>query len=199
MYPKDFNGRQQTQVCAPKALTSILDGAVRPGHFNGVTTVVTKLFNMVQPDIAVFGQKDFQQYRVLETMVQDLNLPIKMLMAPIARAEDGLALSSRNQYLTPEQRVIAPNLWQVLKGLKAKINKQVLSKKAMPLDLEVLLAEATQQLISVGFDSVDYLTLVDQQTLNPVQTLKNFQKYPGLVILAVVKCGKTRLLDNILL
>lgn len=187
MYP---NGRQQqTQVVAPNDLTTILEGAIRPGHFNGVTTVVAKLFNMVQPDIAVFGQKDFQQYRVLTAMVNDLNMPIEMIMAPIARAEDGLALSSRNQYLTPEQRRIAPQLWRVLQTIAQAIQKGNDQYSS-------LIETAKQQLLTAGFDAVDYIEMIDSNTLKPA---KNSKKQPGLAILAVAKCGQTRLLDNIII
>lgn len=180
-------GQQQTQVCVPEALTGLLEGAERPGHFDGVTTVVLKLFNMVQPDYAVFGQKDFQQLRVLQRMVAELALPIELVAAPIARDEDGLALSSRNQYLTPAQRDIAPQLARVLQTVAADLQ---LGRR----DFVTLEQSACCQLNQLGFDQVDYVSIRDAQTLTlPSETAS------GLVILAVARLGSTRLLDNILL
>lgn len=111
MYP---HGTLQTVVSVPDRLTGLLEGVSRPGHFDGVSTVVAKLFNMVQPDLAAFGQKDYQQLRVIQTMVDELAIPVTIVAAPISRAEDGLALSSRNQYLSVKQRAIAPKLNAVL-------------------------------------------------------------------------------------
>lgn len=201
MYP---NGAVQTLVKAPEALTAIWEGALRPGHFDGVTTVVMKLFNLVQPDLAVFGQKDFQQCAVLKRMVEDLCLPIEMRIAPIAREEDGLAMSSRNQYLSPEQRKVAPNLFQ-------QIFFMVKSLKAGQTDIEHLAKMAAQNLLEKGFDGVDYVQLCDADTLVPLsnsafsETLACFDSIEcalssqKFVILAVARMGKTRLLDNFLL
>lgn len=193
VYPK---GLQQTQVCVPSAITGLLEGKTRPGHFNGVTTVVMKLFQMVQPDIAVFGQKDYQQLKVIQAMVEDLAVPIKIVAAPIGRDIDGLALSSRNQYLTKEQRRIAPKLWVTLQDL-------ALALQSGNANIAALEAAAVQRLLSEGFDQVDYVSVVDSQTLCSLQEAeiqqKLHQKLPGLVILAVARLGNTRLLDNLLL
>ena len=118
VYPNGIE--QQTTVTVP-TMTDILCGATRPGHFTGVTTIVTKLFNIVQPDKAVFGIKDFQQLAVVRRMVQDLCLPIEIIEAPVARADDGLALSSRNGYLNARERAIAPALYRTLLGVREAI------------------------------------------------------------------------------
>ena len=107
LYP--FGAQHSVSVHVPQ-ITETLDGAHRPGHFDGVATVVSKLFNLVQPDIAVFGQKDFQQLKVIERMVRDLSLPVKVMAAPTWRADDGLAMSSRNQYLSEAERALAPQI-----------------------------------------------------------------------------------------
>ena len=193
MYPK---GMGQTRVCVPLQLTGLLEGATRPGHFDGVTTVVTKLFNLVQPDVAVFGQKDYQQLQVIKAMVEDLAMPITIITAPIGRDLDGLALSSRNQYLSAAQRQIAPKLFVVLNDL-------ALALKSGNSNVAAMEATAIQQLLAEGFDAVDYVSVVDAQLLTPLPESqiqqKLAQKQPGLVILAVARLGNTRLLDNILL
>lgn len=184
MYP---NGSEQALVCVPPALTGLLEGASRPGHFDGVTTVVTKLFNQVQPDVAVFGQKDYQQFAVIQRMVSDLSMPIQLIRAPIGRDEDGLALSSRNQYLSAEQRNIAPKLYTTLLDVE-------LALKSGNRDFTALTQAATEQLIACGFDQVDYVQIVNPVTLLPAEPEDD-----RFVILSVARLGKTRLLDNILL
>lgn len=183
MYP---SGAAQTSVRAPFALSSLLEGASRPGHFDGVTTVVTKLFNMVQPDVAVFGQKDFQQWRIIDQMVKDLAIPIEIIRAPIERDEDGLALSSRNQYLDAGQRAIAPVLNQQLTILASQITSGA-------NDYSVLAQNVVENLINAGFDQVDYLSVVNAKTLIAARQEDN-----ELVILAVARLGNTRLLDNVI-
>lgn len=182
MYP---NGVEQTVVAVPEVLTGLLEGATRPGHFDGVSTVVCKLFNMVQPDVAVFGQKDFQQLRVIEQMVRDLALPVKIVAAPIARDADGLALSSRNQYLSTAEREIAPQLYQTLQRLQQQLT-------ATPDAVASLCQSATESLLAVGFNSVDYIQVCDTDSLSPLQKITS-----SYVILAVARLGNTRLLDNI--
>lgn len=182
MYPELS---EPVRVMVPRSLTGCLEGAVRPGHFDGVTTVVAKLFNMVQPDVAVFGQKDYQQWRVLSAMVTELNWPIEMVKAPIVRAEDGLALSSRNQYLTPMQRQIAPHLVRVLQAVVSDLS-------AGKRDFRGLEREASARLLAAGFDQVDYVSIVDAQQLTPACCADR-----DLVVLAVARLGTTRLLDNI--
>ncbi|MBN2864613.1 MAG: pantoate--beta-alanine ligase [Thiotrichales bacterium] len=184
MYP---SGEIQTTVHVPAELTGLLEGASRPGHFDGVTTVVNKLFNMVQPDVAVFGQKDFQQFAVISKMVTDLAMPVKLIRAPIGRDEDGLALSSRNQYLTQEQRAIAPKLYTTLLDIELAI-------KSGNRDFTALTMAASKQLLLHGFDFVDYIHVV-----NPITLMASKACDGSFVILAVAKLGNTRLLDNILL
>lgn len=183
MYP---NGQEQTLVVAPSHLTTILEGATRPGHFDGVTTVVNKLFNMVQPDAAVFGQKDFQQVAVLKCMVEDLSMPVELIRAEIMRDADGLALSSRNQYLDEAQRRIAPKLFVVLQSVRMAIESE-------NDDFRALEATATQQLLAEGFDAVDYVNIRQADSLEPVDSVGE-----NCVILAAARLGKTRLLDNVL-
>ena len=182
LYPK---GEIATRVCAPVLLDQCWEGATRPGHFDGVCTVVAKLFNLVQPDLAVFGQKDYQQWRVLQTMVAELNWPIKMVMAPIARDDDGLALSSRNQYLSVKQRQIAPKLFVVLQDIAMAI-------KSGNRDFRRLEQQATQQCLAEGFDQVDYIAIVDPESL--ILLTEDKQK---MTLIAVARLGSTRLLDNI--
>ena len=184
IYP---HGLLQTVVSVPKSLTALLEGASRPGHFDGASTVVTKLFNMVQPDFAVFGQKDYQQLRVIQTMVAELAIPVTVVAAPISRAEDGLALSSRNQYLNAEQRSIAPTLNAVLLEIAQAL-------ESGNRNFDALTQSATQRLLLEGFDVVDYIQICDPLTLLPAT-----ENQSNFVILAVVSLGETRLLDNILL
>ena len=184
MYP---HGTLQTVVSVPDRLTSLLEGVSRPGHFDGVSTVVAKLFNMVQPDLAAFGQKDYQQLRVIQTMVDELAIPITIVAAPISRAEDGLALSSRNQYLSVKQRAIAPKLNAVLLDIAQAL-------KSGNRNFKAITEVATQRLLLEGFDAVDYIQICDPQTL-----LDSTPDQSRFVILAVACIGNTRLLDNVLL
>lgn len=183
MYP---NGERQTTVQAPVELTQLLEGASRPGHFDGVTTVVNKFFNMVQPDMAVFGQKDYQQFAVIERMIVDLALPIQLIRAPIARDKDGLALSSRNQYLTSKQRGVAPKLYSRLVDIEAALRSGNRNFTSMT-------AAAKVALLAEGFDAVDYIEIVHPKTLLQANHLTDSE----FVILAVAKLGETRLLDNV--
>ena len=182
VYP---DGSITTRVQASPALSNKLEGAARPGHFDGVCTVVAKLFNLVQPDIAIFGQKDYQQWRVIQTMVADLNWPIRLIKAPIGRDADGLALSSRNQYLTAQQRQIAPKLYVCL----SDIAQALMSGNR---NFERLSQTACDRLLAEGFDQVDYISIVNASSLEPAQTTDR-----KLVILATARLGSTRLLDNI--
>ncbi|KGS10931.1 pantoate--beta-alanine ligase, partial [Pseudomonas coronafaciens] len=156
MYPDGM--AEQTLVSVPH-LSQGLCGASRPGHFEGVATVVSKLFNMVQPDLAIFGEKDFQQLAVIRAMVRDLNMPIEILGQPTVRADDGLALSSRNGYLSDEQRAIAPALYQAICQAADAIN-------AGEQNFETLLAGKKQQLEAVGF-RIDYLEIRNASNLRP--------------------------------
>ena len=184
MYPQ---GQTQTQVQVPQTLTGLLEGRTRPGHFNGVTTVVNKLLNTVQPDVAIFGQKDYQQFAVITQMVVDLALPVKLIRAPIERDIDGLALSSRNQYLNATQRAIAPKLHTILLDIKQAL-------QSGNRDFNALQTIAQHHLLQFGFDQVDYIQIVDPQTLLSAQPTDN-----KFAIVGAAKLGSTRLLDNVLL
>jgi pantoate--beta-alanine ligase len=164
-------------------ITADLCGASRPGHFDGVAVVVSKLFNIVQPNLAFFGQKDFQQLAVIRQLVQDLSFPIEVIGVPITRAADGLALSSRNGYLTPEQRAVAPTIYQSLKHAEKALLEGV--------SLDTVLAEITTQLTQAGF-VVDYVE-ARSPTLQMVTDFKQ-----DTVIFVAAKLGTTRLIDNLI-
>ena len=181
MYPNGMDG--QTRVSVP-GVSEGLCGTSRPGHFEGVATVVSKLFNMVQPDLAIFGQKDFQQLAVIRTLVRDLNMPIQIIGEPTVRAEDGLALSSRNGYLTTEQREAAPVLYRSLQGMAAAI-------RAGERDYATLVAAAQQQHSAAGFRP-DYLEVREANSLRPACADDR-----QLVILVAAFIGSTRLIDNL--
>ncbi|RXU58911.1 pantoate--beta-alanine ligase [Pseudomonas protegens] len=181
MYPDGMAG--QTRVSVPQ-LSEGLCGASRPGHFEGVATVVSKLFNMVQPDLAVFGQKDYQQLAVIRALVHDLNMPIQIIGEPTVRADDGLALSSRNGYLSPEQRAIAPALYRSLQQIAQAI-------RGGERDYPKLLAEQQQQLEDAGLRR-DYLEIRHAKNLRPATAEDR-----DLVILVAAYLGSTRLIDNL--
>lgn len=164
-----------------------LCGASRPGHFRGVTTVVAKLFNIVMPDVAVFGQKDAQQLRVIQRMVRDLNIPVEILPGPIVREPDGLAMSSRNQYLTTGGRQDALCLRRALEH----VEKRVREGERM---VEPLRHEIGGMLAGVPGACVDYVEFVDNETLTPVSRVER-----AVLVALAVKIGSTRLIDNIVL
>ena len=167
-------------------ISSTLCGKNRPGHFRGVTTVVAKLLNIVQPNTLYLGQKDAQQAIVLKTMVHDLNMPVKVRVCPIIREKDGLALSSRNAYLSTKHRQEAITLYQALK--KAKTS--VLAKKTNAKQTEHMIQSDIRKKTS---GTIDYISCVDAETLRPLKTFK------GKVMIALaIKFGKTRLIDNII-
>lgn len=181
MYPHGMDG--QTRVSVP-GVSEGLCGASRPGHFEGVATVVSKLFNMVQPDLAIFGQKDFQQLAVIRTLVRDLNMPIQIIGEPTVRADDGLALSSRNGYLNTAQREVAPVLYRTLQEMATAI-------RAGERDYAKLVAAAQQQHSAAGF-SPDYLEVREANSLRPATADDR-----RLVILLAAFIGSTRLIDNL--
>jgi pantoate--beta-alanine ligase len=163
-----------------------MEGRWRPGHFRGVATVVLKLFNLVQPDLAYFGQKDGQQVRLIEKMVADLNIPVSLRICPTVRAPDGLALSSRNQYLDPAQRRHAPVLFQALQEVQHRIENG-------ERDALVLRRLLTERIAATPGAVLDYAEVVQSDSLRPVDRLQ------GQVMIALaVRFGTTRLLDNIL-
>jgi pantoate--beta-alanine ligase len=180
LYPPDYRTYVEVQQ-----LQDVLCGAARPGHFRGVVTVVLKLFHIVAPDIAYFGQKDAQQARIIRHMVQDLNVPVELRLCPIVREPDGLALSSRNQYLNPDERRRATVLFQALQEAKSRIEQGERDGRALRLALTARI-EATPGAV------LDYAAVVDAETLQPLEYLK------GDVLLALaVRFGATRLIDNL--
>jgi pantoate--beta-alanine ligase len=181
---KELYPELQQYVVHPGPIEDILEGAVRPGHFRGVATVVLKLFNMVQPKAAVFGKKDYQQCLVLKNMVKQLALPVDIILAETVRASDGLALSSRNAYLTPEQRAEAPRLYRELCELKDALEHGTHS-------YAILEAEATTDLARHGWQP-DYVTVRRRVDLMPPSDADR-----ELVILAAARLGTPRLLDNL--
>lgn len=181
IYPEGMAG--QTLVKVPK-LSETLCGSSRPGHFDGVTTVVSKLFNIVQPDVAIFGEKDFQQLSIIQKMVHDLCMPITILGVATARDEDGLAKSSRNGFLTAEQRKIAPLIHETL----------MTCREAIACDFDNFLqleSHARMKLLQAGFVP-DYFAIRDARTLRAVT-----EDTEEIAILAAARLGKTRLIDNV--
>jgi pantoate--beta-alanine ligase len=166
-------------------LSQTMEGAARPAHFRGVTTVVAKLFNIVLPDVAVFGQKDFQQAAVIRQMVRDLNFPVKIVVAPTLRERDGLAMSSRNKYLTGDLRRQALVLWCAIQIAKLVVQK---SKSVSAADLKSDL----KKLVEIEPDAkLDYVEFFNPETLLPVAQVKR-----GTHMALAVFVGKTRLIDN---
>jgi pantoate--beta-alanine ligase len=180
MYPDDF----KTHVTVEK-LTKKLEGEARPTHFEGVTTIVAKLFNIVRPDIALFGMKDFQQAVVLKQMVRDLNWPIKMVICPTVREKDGLAMSSRNSYLSPEQRMQATALYQALKGARNLCDNG-------ETRISEILRYMRQTLHDVSPSAkIDYIAFTDMETLSPRARIEE-----DTVASMAVRFDKIRLIDN---
>ncbi|WP_059214903.1 pantoate--beta-alanine ligase [Escherichia albertii] len=180
IYP---NGTETHTYVDVPGLSTMLEGASRPGHFRGVSTIVSKLFNLVQPDIACFGEKDFQQLALIRKMVADMGFDIEIVGVPIMRAKDGLALSSRNGYLTAEQRKIAPGLYKVLSSIADKL-------QAGERDLDEIVAIAGQELNEKGFRADD-IQIRDADTL--LEVSENSKR---VVILIAAWLGDARLIDN---
>jgi len=170
------------------SLNKFMCGASRPGFFEGVLLIVNKLFNIITPDVAVFGQKDIQQFQIISRMVQEFNHNVELVMAPIVRANDGLALSSRNAYLTADQRTTAPGLYRALQFIKKQIHDGVKSPK-------LLIKHQISELEAKGFE-IDYLDVFSLSTLHPENMLQEGQKY---ILAGAVWLGKTRLIDNFLI
>ncbi len=180
MYPESFS-----TFVDEHAVSLHLCGAARPGHFRGVCTVVLKLFTITQPDVAVFGRKDFQQCRVIARMVRDLDLPVRLVIAETVREPDGLALSSRNAYLSPDERAHAPVLRRALLAARAAFAKGERSAAKLRRIVE-------KQIATAPLARVDYISIVDDDSLAPIRTVKN----PATLALAVF-LGTTRLIDNL--
>ena len=181
IYP---GGLQQTTRIEVTSLSDIVEGSFRPGHFQGVATVVAKLLNMVQPDVASFGEKDFQQLLVIRQMVQDLNMPVQIIGIPTVREPDGLAMSSRNGYLTDEERKLAPEIYRTLQNVQGQLNQG-------GRDFQILEQQAEKDLNKKGFKT-DYLMIRRAEDL----------LYPTaddhkLVILVASWLGKARLIDSL--
>jgi pantoate--beta-alanine ligase len=181
MYP--FGIDNATSVTVP-VLTDELCGSIRPGHFAGVTSVVSRLFGLVQPDVAVFGEKDFQQLTVIRRLVKDLSLPVDIVAGPTQRAEDGLALSSRNQYLTEEERLVAPQIYATLK----KIGEGLQAGKR---DYQQMEQQALDELAAFGMKP-DYVSIRRAENLAEPD-----RDSDELIILAAARLGKSRLIDNL--
>ncbi|EOU5697613.1 pantoate--beta-alanine ligase [Escherichia coli] len=180
IYP---NGTETHTYVDVPGLSTMLEGASRPGHFRGVSTIVSKLFNLAQPDIACFGEKDFQQLALIRKMVADMGFDIEIVGVPIMRAKDGLALSSRNGYLTAEQRKIAPGLYKVLSSIADKL-------QAGERDLDEIITIAGQELNEKGFRADD-IQIRDADTL--LEVSENSKR---AVILVAAWLGDARLIDN---
>lgn len=189
IYPPNFTTHIHLQE-----LSSSLCGKTRPGHFDGVALIITKLFNIITPHAAIFGEKDFQQLQIIKRLNRDLNFDLKIIAAPIIRDSNGLALSSRNMRLSKtECEEIAPKIFQILSYLK----KQLGQKKNH--NLSQLLSEASENLRSSGFGKIDYLEICDEETLLPLTNLRQFTKNTQARIFIAIYLGKIRLIDNIAL
>jgi pantoate--beta-alanine ligase len=181
VYPEGL--ARQTKVVVPEVSEGHC-GASRPGHFEGVATVVTMLFNMVQPDLAVFGEKDFQQLAVIRKLVRDLRIPVEIIGAPTVREDDGLAKSSRNGYLSETERRIAPRLYQIMRETADRIQQGRTDYPALEQEASAALAEA-------GFRP-DYVNIVNSVTLKPAAP-----DDPEITLLVAAFLGTTRLIDNL--
>ncbi len=179
MYPHDFN----TYIVEEK-LSRGMEGDSRPTHFRGVATVVGKLFNLVLPELAVFGAKDFQQAAVIKAMVRDLNFPLKIVVAPILREPDGLAMSSRNKYLSLKQREQATIMSRAIQTVKADLKTGRVPVKKMESKIATMVSKQSEA-------RLDYVRFFDAQTLEPVHEVKR-----GTQMALAVFFGKTRLIDN---
>lgn len=179
MYPQGFSSSVHV-----KGVSEPLEGESRPHFFGGVATVVTKLLMQAQPDVALFGEKDYQQLQVIKRMVIDLDMPIEIVGAPTVRDANGLALSSRNAYLSPEQVVIATTLNKALYWMAEQV--------AAGGDLATIRQQGLEKIMSAGFDTTDYLEIRDASTLMPVEGRNG-----PLRILVAARIGTTRLIDNV--
>jgi pantoate--beta-alanine ligase len=191
MYPNRQNPKSEIQnpklfstYVVEETLGRLMEGASRPTHFRGVTTVVAKLFNLVLPDVSVFGQKDFQQAAVIQRMVSDLNFPVQIIVAPTHREADGLAMSSRNKFLDAEQRAQAVILFHALQAAKMAVAKKSVSAARLKKDLQ-------QFITAAPLARLDYIEFFDPETLEPLAQVKR-----GAQMALAVFFGTTRLIDN---
>jgi pantoate--beta-alanine ligase len=182
MYPEGCDTWVET-----KGITEVLEGSIRPGHFKGVTTVVNKLFNIVQPTKAYFGQKDAQQVAVIKKMVKDLDMNLEIVVCPTMREPDGLAMSSRNTYLTPEMRKGAPVLYQSLMKAQRMVEEGEKNVGSIRLAMSALITKEP-------LANIEYISFADNDTLKEIHIVK-----PPTLVSMAVKFGKTRLIDNIVL
>ena len=181
VYP---DGSAQATLITVRGLATVLCGQFRPGHFDGVATVVAKLFNIVAPDVAVFGEKDFQQFIIIRRMTRDLMLPVEIIGAPTVRATDGLALSSRNRYLSTEERAIAPAIHRALQAAVKRLDEG---------DRNFLgIESAGWQALAVAGLRPDYFAVRDAEDLQPPRPGS-----PELVVLTAARLARTRLIDNL--
>jgi pantoate--beta-alanine ligase len=180
MYPADHS-----VTVAESALSNTLCGASRPGHFRGVCTIVAKLFNLLAPEAAVFGEKDYQQLVIIRRMVRDLNFPIEIIGVPTVREPDGLALSSRNQYLSADERAEATVLW------RGALTAKTLAESG-ETSVPKLIDAAKTVIGSAPSARIDYISIVDGESLQPLETSR-----PNAVLVLAVFIGKTRLIDNL--
>jgi pantoate--beta-alanine ligase len=174
-----------TRVFHVGAVAEVMEGKYRPGHFNGVMQVVSRLFDLVQPDCAYFGEKDFQQIAVLRAMAREIKSPVEIIACPIVREEDGLARSSRNTLLSEEGRAQAPNIYRILS------ESRTWSKELSP---KAVIERATQLLDAIPTLRVEYFEIVDADTLQPITRWEDSSKPHGCI---TVYCGEVRLIDNI--
>ena len=181
IYP---NGSERATRVEVPGLSRILDGEFRPGHFEGVSTIVATLFHIVEPDVAVFGEKDFQQLTVIRRMVADLCMPVKIIGAPTVRDRDGLAMSSRNQYLSTEERALAPSIYRALEAAAQRL-------RAGDVDFASIERGGFQALEHAGFRP-DYFSVRNASDLSPATPAAR-----ELVILTAARIGKARLIDNV--
>lgn len=182
MYPHGYKTYVYTEDLSQK-----LCGKSRANHFRGVTTIVTKLFNIVQPDLAVFGQKDHQQAIIIQRMVKDLNMPIKIIVSPIIREKDGLAMSSRNKYLSKDERNQAVILYQSLQKAKKLVENG-------ELDATILKKKIREEISTSSLAKIEYIEIINDKNLNSVEKIE-----AGTFAAVAVYFGKTRLIDNIVL